>query len=346
MRTLFEFLQNISERYLSRDKLLKLYEIDAEEHQRQQVYVRWSQTQDDLPIWYRAWWLNSVCGKKYWSAFLTFQGGELVGVMPYVHSKILWIKIFHDPPLTQASGPWLIHRAQLKSHSMESHMAELAKQVKSYSLYVQHWHSEIDNWLPFYWNSFKQTTKYTNVLSLTLSTEELKANIRIRTKRAIMKAESFYDFEVIFEQETDSLIQACQKSYKRQGIKKNIDSTLVKRIATEAFQKDAVFIITVRRKSDSMIAASAMFLLDGKTAIYLLGGVDSLVRNDGFMSLLMWKAIEHCKEIGIETLDFEGSMTKSIDHFFQNFGATRVPYYRVTNASSFLLQILLERFLK
>jgi hypothetical protein len=68
--------------------------------------------------------------------------------------------------------------------------------------------------------------------------------------------------------------------------------------------------------------------------------------NDGFMSLLIWRAIEHCKEIGIESLDFEGSMTKSIDHFFQNFGAIRVPYYRVTNASSLLLQILLERFLK
>jgi len=346
MRTLFEFLQNLSERYSSRDKLLKLYEIDAEEHQRQQVYVQWSQTQDDLPIWYRAWWLNSVCGKKYWSAFLTFQGGELVGVMPYVHSKILWIKVLHDPPLTQASGPWLIHRAQLKSHSMESHMGELAKQVKSYSLYVQHWHREIDNWLPFYWKGFKQTTKYTNVLSLTSSIEELRVNFSNRAKRAIKKAESVSDFELIFDTEVDSLINVCHKSFERQGLKKALNPRLVQCLATEAFRHNAIFILTLRRKSDLKVAASAMFILDGKSAYYLLGGVDSTLRNDGFMSLLLWKAIEHCKGIGIENFDFEGSMTESIDNFFQNFGAVRRPYYRVIHASSLSLQILLEKFLK
>ena len=71
---------------------------------------------------------------------------------------------------------------------------------------------------------------------------------------------------------------------------------------------------------------------DSQTAYYLLGGYQAEERHHGAGALAVFEAIQHCREIGLKTFDFEGSVIPAIEKYFRGFGGQLKPYFSVNKA--------------
>ena len=85
------------------------------------------------------------------------------------------------------------------------------------------------------------------------------------------------------------------------------------------------------------VHSSIYVVWDSKTAYYLMGGGDPVLRTSGATSLLLWEAIKDASLQG-KTFDFVGSMFEPIDRFFRGFGAVQKPYMQISKANGKLIK--------
>jgi hypothetical protein len=56
---------------------------------------------NQLPIFFQPWWLNSLAGKDNWDVAIYRKSNEIFGVLPYYHKKKLGFKFLGLPILSQ-----------------------------------------------------------------------------------------------------------------------------------------------------------------------------------------------------------------------------------------------------
>ena len=93
----------------------------------------------------------------------------------------------------------------------------LLEQLPSYSQFAQTFHISQTNWLPFYWNGFDQTTRYTykfDELDLDHIWGEIKGTIR----RHIKVAQEKNRISVIDDLPIDQFVQLDESTYKGKNL--------------------------------------------------------------------------------------------------------------------------------
>ena len=131
-------------------------------------YRIFCESEDQVPIFSKDWWLDAVCGKDGWDVVLVEKNNKIVASMPYVFKKKLGCLMLYMPKLTQHLGPYIVCAKGLsytKKLSFEMEMMEqLISLLPKFADMKQKFSTNISNWLPFYWAGFQQTTKYTYVI--------------------------------------------------------------------------------------------------------------------------------------------------------------------------------------
>lgn len=237
------------------------------------------------------------------------------------------------PPLTHRLGPWLDLGDATKSsrrYELEKDLTvALLEQLPRYDILQINCHSGITNMLPFVWGGFEEMARYTYVIDLTQSEEELwgalRENIRRETRKArkLLKVESITDL--------DACIRLIGKSYARQGNPNPFDAPAMHRLNAACAQLGRREILVARDEAGAPHAT--LFLIwDDKTTYYLAGGADPELRTSGAHSLLVWEAIVRSKARSVE-FDMTGSMVESIERFFRAFGGQQRVYFSLNKMS-------------
>lgn len=307
---------------------------------RKSAYAEKCESDDSIPLFAQAWWLDATCGPDGWDVSLAMSGDEIAGALPYRLRRRTGFVVLTQPMLTQFLGPWIRQAGgagPAKLTREKEVMAKLIDGLPPFAHYGQNWSPEITNWLPFYWRGFKQTTQYTMQIHDLADQKSLWDNLEGRARTEIRKSTSKYGLRLRENPSLSDLFHLNTLTFSRQDRQSpydfdyllSLDKACVARNSRKMF---------IAEDADGQAHAGAYVVWDKNRAYYLLGGGDPNLRNSGASSLCIWEAILFSASVA-NSFDFEGSMIEPVERFFRSFGATQVPYFHVSKTNSRVLQI-------
>lgn len=303
------------------------------------VYRKLCDEVEDIPIFSQAWWLDAAAGEANWNVSVVMRDGKAIASMPYVTHKKFGMTLLQQPPLTQTLGPWIkksdAKYAKTLGQQKDS-MEALIGQLPKFQYFTQNWHHSQTNWLPFFWQGFKQTTRYTYVINDLSDEKKLWEELQQNIRTDIKKAENRFAVVVKDDCSINDFLELNRLVFKRQGLPLPYSEELVKRLdqacATRHCRKIFIAVDDQGRKH-----AGVYLIWDSNSAYYVMGGGDPELRNSGATSLCMWEAIKFSATV-TKKFDFEGSMMEPVERFFRGFGARQVPYFSISKVKSTILK--------
>ncbi len=297
------------------------------------AYIRFCHKQY-VPIHLQPWWLDAVCGSAGWQVVLaTGNTGKITGALPYYIARRWGLKVIQLPPLTTYGGPWLHYpqEAGFKGVSRLSFekkvMGELIQQLPRTVFFNLNFRPEITNWLPFYWEGFRQTTRYTYIFEVTNDLEKITTGFKNTLRSDLKKAEKWT--ETRRDDEAWETVFALNKlSFQRKKQRQGYPFEVLKTLHTALNQRNQSACFVAYDKTSGRPSAGLYLVFDERQASVLMTGTAPEFKNQGAVYSLFMEAIRFCSERSL-SLDFEGSMDENIEHAFRAFGARLVPYSQV-----------------
>lgn len=204
-------------------------------------------------------------------------------------------------------------------------LSELIEQLPRTRRFMQKYSYELTNWLPFYWNGYRQTTRYSYVISDIKDTDAVFREFRNNIRREIRKAGKH--LKIVEENDLSDFYKLNKMTFSRQNEHPSYSFDYLKRIDAACREKECRKIWTA--VDDQGCKHAVLYLVwDQFSAYYLMGGADPELRTSGASSLLMWTAIQFASGV-TRQFDFEGSMIEPIERFVRGFGARQMPYFSI-----------------
>jgi hypothetical protein len=200
------------------------------------------ESEPSIPLFSRAWWLDTLAGSGHWEVVLVESGGQIVASMPYMIRRRLGRVFLGHPPLTQTLGPWIRDTSGKQASRLARQkdlMQQLIAGLPKYHHYNGNWHHSQANWLPFYWAGFSQTTRYTYRLTDISAEETLWSGFRDNIRRDIRKAEGRFGLRVRSDLGLDTFLRLHVQTFSRQEKQLPYSETLVKELDAACEQRKA-----------------------------------------------------------------------------------------------------------
>ena len=287
----------------------------------------------DVPVFYKDWWLDAVCDGESWQVVMYRQDPNVVAVMTYFVKRKFVFNILTVPPLTKFMGPYFIR--DFDDRKTQSILQKLVDKLPAISGFSQTLHYQIENWLPYKWKGFSQTTYYSYRLENLDQLEEVWQNIEADYRNnKIGKASPLYSIEedLDFEQ----LYNLTLKPFKRQQIAMPVSKEILKRVVEACALNGAGKSLYARSLSGEVVAA-VYLVWDQHSCYLLLAGENDQSRSDGAGVYLTWKAIEYAAEnLKLSNFDFLGGMSENLERTRRQFGARQTPYFLISKYARLL----------
>lgn len=305
-------------------------------------YAALSEAEPSIPLFCRPWWLDAVAGENNWDVVLVEKDGVLQACMPFVLKKRYGFRLIGQPILTQHLGPW-IRPAPAKYATelarQKDFYGALIAQLPEFDHFLQNWSSARDNWLPFFWKGFKQTTRYTYALQNLSDEKHIWDGFQPNIRTDIRKASTRFNVQVRTDLGIADFYELNKLVFERQAIPVPYSLEQLQRLDQACTERDCRRIF-VAEDGEGRRHAAVYLVWDENSAYYLMGGGDPELRNSGATSLCMWEAIRFAATV-TKRFDFEGSMLEPVERFFRGFGAVQVPYFSISKTPSRLLKTAL-----
>jgi hypothetical protein len=304
-------------------------------------YRSFCETEKSIPLFQQAFWLDAIAGEK-WDVALAHRGSEMVGALPFTFlTRYGYLTYLTQPPLTQFLGPWIKPTSTKYAKRLgreKDVMQELIAQLPPYASFKQNWSHKNQNWIPFYWKGFQQTTLYTYVLEHLDDLDSIFKGFQENIRGDIRKAARRYKVVVRDDAPLGDFIRLNEQTFSRQGLAQPDNAERIERLVTILNGKKQVRWF-VAYDPEHHAHAGVLIVWDEHSAYYLMGGGDSELRNSGATSLCMWEAIKFASTV-TKSFDFEGSMIESVERFVRGFGAVQKPYFSISHTPSRLLRFI------
>lgn len=305
-----------------------------------EIFRNWCDKHPEIPLFLQFDWMEIVAKPEQWDVALVGSENDVQAFMPYFKKRKLQFEIITVPPLTPYMGPWLHYPEGQKEAtrlSFEKKMYEqLIAQLPKTDKFIQYFHPEVTNWLPFFWNDFEQSTRYTYIIDDLSDADVLYENLQGNIRREISKAQK--SLTVSEGNEVKTLHNLKLKDFAIKGQELNYSEAYFNRVFEKLNAKDACK-AWIASDADGTPIASLLLVWDDDSAYYLAGATDPKNKNSGAMSLLMWTAILFASSVA-DKFNFEGSMIEPVERFFRSFGAKQTPYFEIRKTDSKLLKLL------
>ena len=295
--------------------------------------------EQSIPIFSRDWWLDATAGVDNWDVVLVEKGGEVVASMPYMISKRHGFNSICQPVLTQKLGPWIKYPPGQKYDKKLSYenklFTELIGKLPKVDRMSTCFDYNITNWLPFYWEGFNQTTRYTYVIEDLGDVEKLFQEMASSMRNMIRKAEKSV---TVKESLNVELAYSLNKmTFDRQNKKIPYSLDMFERICEACFAHDAGKIF-IAEDVDGNKHGMSFMVYDENCAYYLIGGGNPEYRNSAAQDLLIWHMIKEASNI-TKKFDFEGTMLPTVNKTFRSFGTVQKSYHSISKIYSKKLKI-------
>jgi hypothetical protein len=303
-------------------------------------YVAWVKDKP-LSIFAQPWWLDAVAGDE-WDVILVEKNQEIIASLPFLKRLTAGLKTMVLLPLSPHNGFFMLYPDNQKQTSKLAYekevLTELCTQIAAEkpAAFYQQFPYTFTNWLPFYWQNYAQTTRYTYVLSELTEVQNLIQEFDSSVRGHIKKAQK--TVIVTTEVDLDEFYRLYQMTFSRQGLETQITLPFLQRLDAACVAHNCRKMFLARDAAGQ--AHAAIYLIwDQHAVYYLLTGSDPSLRSSGAMSLLIWEAIQFAATVA-PCFDFEGSMIEPIERFFRSFGAEQKPYFVIEKTFSQPLKIV------
>jgi hypothetical protein len=294
----------------------------------------------EAPIFFQPWWLDIVCQKGIWEVCLVQnKEGKTLGLMPYYLETFFGAKIIRTPPFTPYLGVWLDYstcsdRLHNRYGFENQVIGELIDQLPKVISYHQVHPEQLQNWLPFYWRGYRQTTRYTYILDM-MDTLQIQEGMKDKTRNLIRKAEKF-GLSINQEKDLGKFTFVHQKTFSRQLIKYPHNLEIFGSLHEEIQRREQGAIYFA--EDNKGLAHAALYLIwDHETAYCWQLGVDTELSKSGAVQLLIWHTIQEAIKMG-KRYNLEGSMLPHIEPVFRAFGAERRPVFQIRKFGNRLIE--------
>jgi hypothetical protein len=280
-------------------------------------------------IFAHRWWLEAVAPGMY-EILKINEGDGIQAAWPIVYRKSDGAKDVCMPALTQKLGilfaPSDIEPVEMQSKNQEL-ATELIEQLGDTASFHQNFHENFTDWLPFYWQGYTQTARYTYVLEDISDLTSVWNGMRPNHRRDIRKATKS-GIRIIDTLDTERFLELNRKTFTRQGREPLASDELILRL-DKACCANAGRKIFAGVDSEGRVHAAVYIAWANDTAYYLMGGSEPSLRKSGAQLLALWEAVIFASSV-VKRFDFEGSMLQQVEHGFRGFGARQLPYFSIT----------------
>ena len=295
-------------------------------------------TAPDMPLFAQPWYLDACAEGGAWDVVLAELKGQVVAALPFFYKQKGPFRYATMPPFVKWLGPYLLPAFRGRLPQEHELLQELLAQLPPLAAFKQNFHPSLTNWLPFYWQQFRQTTYYTYRLHGLRDLARVEGGLGTGIRRDIRLARP--QLRVVHEQPLAELYRVNLLSFARQGLPAPYSLAQLARLdaalqATGAGQR--FFAVDAENRVHSV----AYLVWDATTASWLLAGDDPALRASGAGVLLAWEVVRYASEVlGLDSFDFLGSMLPGVERMRVRFGAVQVPYFFVWKNYSRLFGLL------
>ncbi len=287
-------------------------------------------------------WLDRVCGANNWGACIAFdKGGTVTGMMPYCFKRYLGKLVIRMPTLTPFLDVWINYPHGMRSTASQIRfrrkvMKELITGLPATFYFSQQYSYSLTDWLPFYWQGFRQTTMYSYVFPAGKSVDVVWHEMKPETRNMLRRAAR--ELKVVGSPDIDSFYQLNEESYRRKGLVIPYTKSFLLDLFNR-FQAIGQAHIYFAEDANGVGCAGILVFSDHATDYYLASGFDKKWAPPGAVQLLLWHAIKSALGRG-KSFDFEGSMIPSIAAMFKGFGADQLAYSKIFKGQNRFIQAL------
>ncbi|MDR2121077.1 MAG: GNAT family N-acetyltransferase [Tannerella sp.] len=295
-----------------------------------QTYRTLCRTEKSIPIFSQDWWLDATCGETNWDVLLIEKNGRILAAWPlYMPLR----GVVTMPPYTQTMGIWFAPPSgnDTKYGTMLEQRQTLCKQLiekLDARSFLQNFNHSFTDWLPFYWNGYGQTTRYTYLLGNLKNSELLWNGMNRNMRRNIHAARECAHITVRQGVPADDLLRLQAQTFERQNKRNGQDPHVLRRLVHVCRRRGQGEIWGGYDRQERL-HATAFVVYQQSAAYYIAGGGDPALRRSCAHSLVLWEAIRFAAAHS-ETFDFEGSMLPGVERFFREFGAVQTPYFAIS----------------
>jgi hypothetical protein len=296
---------------------------------RQDESALWDAFVDMSPqgsVFTRSWWLQQVGATT--RVLACFRQGHIVAGIPLYFQSHYGISVCRMPKLTPRWGvllpPLCGTRAAVASEETRL-LTTMAKALQKQRFFIQHFNPAIDNWLPFRWQGYAQTTRYTFQVSVQ-NIQSVWQNMAHNARQQIKNAQRL---GITVVPCTPELLFALEEeTYSRQGLRTPHTLEQLKRLVSASGDRCSGECLAAVDPRGNVHAAS-FYVWDAQATSALILASSSKLRASGAASLLHWHMMQSAAERS-KVYDFCGSVVEGIERFIRSFGATRVPYHQIS----------------
>ena len=291
------------------------------------------ETSQQCSIFCKSWWLKAACDDVRVLGY--FESGQLIAGIPLYYERRMGLRMCRMPMLTQTMGVVIapLPGKKVTVESRETNILNVfAERLVQEPIFIQAFHPTSQNWLPFFWHGFTQTTHYTYVIDDLSSPDRLWSGLVQERRTNIRKAHKLG--LSVKECSPETVYEISKANFERQGRRNPYPLGYLRRLYEAARARDAGVCMAAADR-DGTVHAAAFFIWDCKRGYQLAGGHEPSLGSTGGAALLQWNMIEYAAG-RTAVYDFEGSMTKQIEISFRSFGARRVPYNRIVRMPNWL----------
>ena len=287
-----------------------------------------------MPVFSMPWWLDAVCGKQGWDVILVERNNEIVASFPYYIKHNAGMRFLAMPPLTQKLGVYIKYPENQSTVAKLSYekdvMNEIITRLPKHDFFRVNFDYRYTNWLPFYWQKFSQTTRYTYVIEDISDVDRVYQNFDSSKKRNIKKARRLV--EVGFDLPCKDFYENHRMNLQKQGEKISYSFDIFRNLYEAVYREGRGRAIYCRDKQGNLHAAY-LVVWDHVSAFNLVTNIDPDYRDSGASSLLIYEMIQYLSG-KVKKFDFEGSMIEGVERSYRRFGTEPKPYFRIYKGKS------------
>lgn len=303
-----------------------------------ETYRQFCKKAEDLPVFAQAWYLDAVCEGGDWEVILIEKGGEIAATLPYFLKRKGPIHYVTMPHLTKFLGPYILPKYRQTKHEAKL-IRQLLEQLPKLTYFKQNLHYNYNNWLPFYWQGFRQQTHYSYRLTPLDNLQQIYAGISADYRnQKIAKAADV--LQLHSDLPMTEFYRVAALSYQRQQMPFPFSQAYLENLLAtlEKYEAGKVFYAL---DQNHQIHSTALLLWDNTSSYLSIIGDDPSFRSQGGGIWLAWQLIQYTsQELKLPTFDFLGSMIEPIERVRRQFGAQQTPYHTVWKYSAWWWEIL------
>lgn len=290
-------------------------------------YIEWVGEQEYIPITMQPWWMDAVCAGKEWDVLLAEdEQGQILGAMPYLIRKRLWMRYIIMPQQTQIGGIWVSPAVTEDKWQTAEVCRLLADRLNTLHLAYYYQQYPVGSLCVDAMRAlgFKTHERITYRLDDLSNLDQVIDSFSKNKKRQLQKALSLHMERGISPEEFYRFHSRCMAEQRKRISYSREFFLVLERKARRHGQSDIICV----KNAEGEIYAAAFLVWDNRIMYYLIPCYATEYKNSGAGALLVLEAVKLAREKQVR-FDFEGSMIRSVANHYKQFGSTPYKYYSV-----------------